>query len=376
MKSIKLGNLQRLLTFVLIAIMLIGTVGFAVNGWQQGEMPPNEETPDNNDGIPGDDNTVDTNPPTDNTTPPTDELPPEEIELPKFYNTYTGLETTEEYSKNTPIGFVINPSMPIYGISNSDITIEFPIEDGSTRLLTYTTNDSLLWKVGSLSPTRAFITGMSNFFGGIVISYGNDDIVKYSAWDTDKFNLDLSRHSDCYYIENTLYVYTSKDKVAEAESRNNIYGTSNSKIPFKFSADFENIYGSTEASTVTIPYSQSQKTEFQYSETSKEYLYFKDGQRKIDMLNGKNISFSNLFILFCNATTYEKSEGTELVLDTTSGGRGYYISLGTKTEITWSVSSEGALEFRTLSGEELTVNRGTSYIGYYKASQSFNIIFN
>jgi hypothetical protein len=93
------------------------------------------------------------------------------------------------------------------------------------------------------------------------------------------------------------------------------------------------------------------------------------------MLNGKNISFTNLFILFANTTTYEKAEGIEMVVDTTAGGNGYYVSGGTKTEIRWSTTLEGALEFCTLDGEILKINRGTSYIGYYKASQISKVSF-
>ena len=91
------------------------------------------------------------------------------------------------------------------------------------------------------------------------------------------------------------------------------------------------------------------------------------------LLNGKNISFANVFVLFSNATTYEKSNGTELVMDTTSGGAGYYISRGYMTEIRWSVDENGALEFKTLKGEKLTVNKGNAYISYYKASNSSKV---
>ena len=60
---------------------------------------------------------------------------------------------------------------------------------------------------------------MSNFFGGVVISYGNDDKVVYDVWETDKIVLDLSQYSDCYYVENTLYIYTSENMVDIAENR-------------------------------------------------------------------------------------------------------------------------------------------------------------
>ena len=93
------------------------------------------------------------------------------------------------------------------------------------------------------------------------------------------------------------------------------------------------------------------------------------------MLTGKNIDFSNLFILFANSTTYENSAGSQMVIDTVSGGKGYYISNGKLMEFNWSVNRIGALEFKNLMGEELQINRGNSYIGFYKASIFSKITF-
>ena len=175
MKPEKNAGGQRLLTFVLIAIVLILAVGFAVNGWQAPETPNDDENPpidaDNNDGQQNGNGEDNANNNTDNSEDlgdgegsvlPNDPAPPV-IEIPKYYNVITGLEIAESDVNKAPIGFVLNSSMPLYGISNADLTIEFPTEDGSTRLLTYTTNDALLWKVGSLAPSRSFISGMSVF---------------------------------------------------------------------------------------------------------------------------------------------------------------------------------------------------------------------
>ncbi len=385
MKSFKNNNLQRLLSFILIAVLLICTVSFAVNGWQSspddepdsGDIGDNtDETDENTDG----NNNQNAPTPDDNgATPPTygnDTLipPPQEdvVEEVKYSNIITGQEVSKDIYDSIPIGFVINSDMPLYGISNSDLTVEFPIEDGSTRLLSYTTNFSMLWKIGTLEPTRAFISSTSNFFGGIVVSYGNDDVVKYSAWDASKIDLDISKISDSYYIENTLYIYTSKDMIDSAISHN----TTLTKLPYKnapYIFSDTDIAGNVKAEMITLPYSENRKTEFYYSETTNEYLYYKSGKRKVDMLNGKNISFTNVFVLFANATTYEKADGTELVMDTTAGGSGYYISKGYLTEIKWSINSNGELVFNSLNGEKLLVNKGTAYIGYFKASQASKV---
>ena len=398
MKSSKLNSLNRLLSFLLIAVLLVCTVGFAAGGLQSvpnepdsGENGiPTDKTDENTDGNnnennpslnpPEDsDNSNDDNSNEDNTTPPQEDLTPPEppIEIPKYYNIATGLETTEEISKATPIGFVINPEMSIYGISGADISIEFPIENGSTRMLAYTTNPAMLWKVGAMSKTRAFISSSSNFFGGIVVSYGNDDIIKYSAWDTSKVELDISKFSECYFIENTLYIYTSQDMVKSAVQKKGMLQNSGYKtMPYLFRESQDSILGPVSANTVRLPYSEANETTFYYSEASNQYLYFKSGSRKVDMLNGKNIAFTNIYILFANATTYEKADGTELVIDTVSGGSGYYISCGTMTEFRWSVDSNGELIFSALNGSRLEVNRGNSYIGYFKASNSSLVTIN
>ena len=90
-------------------------------------------------------------------------------------------------------------------------------------------------------------------------------------------------------------------------------------------------------------------------------------------MNGSDISYKNVFVLFANSTTYESADGTELTIDTYAGGSGYYASNGQMTEINWRLSDDGSLIFTTLNGEILKVNPGNSYISYYKASVSSDV---
>ena len=371
MKSFKKGGLHRLLSFILIAVLLVCVVGFAVGGVQlnndietnSGDIGNNTENTDEDkdNTISGGDEAV---------TPSEPDEPVEEVQ--KFYNPVTGLETTEEALRKTPFGFVLDPTMPLYGISGADVTFEFPLENGKTRLLSYTTNYSSLWKIGALAPTRAFISFTSNFIGGIVVSYGNDDIVKYSAWDASKIDLDISKISDCYYVENTLYIYTGIESVDNARQNNEaVTGSAYKDAPYEFSDT--KVIGTTDAKSVVLPYSDSNKTEFYYSAQTDKYSLYKSGIKKTDMLNGRTIEYSNIFVLFANTATYENPNGCETVLDNTSGGSGYYISGGTATEIRWSVNESGSLEFKTLDGEILSVNRGNAFISYYKASEALKI---
>lgn len=391
MKSSKENSLHKSISLVLIAVLLVFVVGFVANGWQEdlkkpesGENGDKTDNADENKDGPNEDNNGQSNQnqsdkdPTqsdqdnENTLPPIEEIPP----APVYINKITGLEITEEEVSTTPLGFVIDPSLPMYAVSTSDIAIEFPTEDGKTRMLAYTTDNSLLWKIGSLTATRSFISGMSNFFGGIVISYGNDDMVKYSVWDTSKIELNLLKYSNSYYVENTLYVYTSKEMIDVAKNQaHSIQETTYKTAPFDFVTEGK-YSGNNEAYSVIIPYSQNAQTGLYYSEKTEKYLYYHNGNRKMDMLTGKNVTFDNVFILFASATTYEKATGSELVIDTMGGGNGYYVTKGTLTEIKWNVDENGNLNFSLLNGTRLSANTGNSFISYYKASRSSSVEIN
>ena len=209
----------------------------------------------------------------------------------------------------------------------------------------------------------------------IIFSYGKDDIIKYGSPDFSKAEYDISLYEDSYFRENSLYVYTSKELTENLLLRTEEpMGANYKNAPYLFTEADNIIKGTTQASSVILPYSASSPTQLYYSDSTNEYLYYKDGNRKVDLLSGKNISYKNVFILFADTTTYEKANGTELVVDTLSGGQGYYISCGYKTEIRWCITESGELEFKTLSGEKLIVNRGNAYIGYYKASKSHEIV--
>ena len=371
MKEKKMNSPQKLFTFILIAVLLVSTIGFAAGGLQL------DTKADTNSGEIGDntDNTDDNKQNTEDNTDETLTPPADDENKVLYYHPMTGVKTEEDRSTSLPLGFVVDALMPQYGLSSADIAFEFPIENGQSRFLYYTTNRASLWKVGTVKPTRDYISFTSNFIGGVVVSYGNDDIVKYSAWDASKINLDISKISDYYYVENTLYIYTGEELVNNAiNNSDTVEETTYKNTPFNFS-DTE-VVGNLSAKYVSLPYSDANKTEFFYSLDTGKYTLYKSANKTVDMLNGKSVVFKNLFILYANTTTYENSYGTELVPDTTAGGSGLYVSGGYATEMRWSINDLGELEFKTLSGDILSVNRGNSYVGYYKASEANKVKYN
>ena len=249
MKSLKMNGLTRLLAFVLIAVILISVISIAVGGKQS--TPNNDpdsgdigavtdETDENKDGTQNEDNTE--------TEPPIED---EGTSVPKFFNPATGLEVSEEEYNNSPIAFLIDSSSPLYGISNADITVEIPLENGKTRLLVYHTKTDKLWKIGSLAAARDFISSFANLLGGSIVSYGNDGVFNYQNDSRDNTNIDLSRLSGSYGVENSRYIYTSIGRVNEALSIDTTERGGYNKMPFIISDSLT--HGTTPAASISLP---------------------------------------------------------------------------------------------------------------------------
>lgn len=371
MNTPKTNSYARLIAFFLVAVTLICAFGFAANGWQSdtnnepdsGEADNvNGETDENKDGSDDTDKT------------PEEPIAPE----PKFYNPLTGLETNEHSSIKKPLAFVMNPLAPLYGISSADLAIEFPIEDGTTRLLSISQDTANLGKIGSLAPTRGYISNLAKYFGSVLVSTGSDDTVRYDSFDLSGSSFNLSENSGYHYTEYTHFVYTNGDLISAGLANSGISSVqlSSPTLPYKF-VDIEDspVKGETVAISVALTFSEASSTEFYYNSTENSYTLTKGGAEKKDLLNDKEVAFENLFILFADSITYEGKDASELVMNTSGSGEGYYVTGGTCMKILWSADVSGNMIFKTESGEILTVNRGASYIGFLKASRTDDVKF-
>ena len=182
--------------------------------------------------------------------------------------------------------------------------------------------------------------------------------------------INLSESSGYHYTEYTSYAYTNCDLVS-AMTKNlepSYTRLENPKTPYTF---YE--YGTSfslngnDCVSITLPYGQTNSTELIYSDNEKQYTLLKNGNVKTDMLYDKACTYDNVFILFADSTTYETCDYTETVLETAGEGYGKYATLGKIIDITWRVN-QGQLTFYDSEGNELIINRGTSYISYMKSS--------
>lgn len=367
MKSLKTSSLFRMAALLIVAIIVICMVGFVAQEWQEEpEKQPDSGETDENSG-----NTDENTDGNDATVTPDPPAPPE------YTHYLTGLETTADEQRTRPLCFVMNSASPLYGISNALLTVEIPIENGGTRLLVYRDHSQHLGKIGSIAEGRECILRLLQSFGGIAIHNGTDSTKDEQAAQ-GRPAFDLSLQKGYAYTENASYLYSNGDLLYAGLQNAGISltATESCALPFRFAPFFtEPIRFSASALTVVLPYSDTNETDLYYDAQTHRYTLGKNGQTKTDLLNGKSATYKNAFVLFADTTTYESMDHTEMITDTASGGSGYYFTEGTATAILWRTDASGNLIFTNESGELLTVNRGESYIAFFKSSKSTEVLF-
>ena len=351
----KTGGTIKLLAFSLVAVIVVLTLTVAASGLQI-------ESPDESTGE-GDGDNQTTAPPKDYLEDTTDTA----VDLkPKYYYYLTGLECDEESTANVPYAFVTDSLLASYGISLSALTVEIPVESGATRLLVFNDSLDMLGKIGTISAARSYISDVALAFGANLICYGTDDLLEYSG-SGGEIAADLSEYGDFCYKEGAKYVFTNKNMISALSKELKLDTVAQHEYAFNFTEPTKFVSGILAAADIRISYSEKNTSELKYDSASGCYAYYKNGVQKTDALTAEAAEFENVFVLFADSCTYERSEGVQTVIETTGGGGGYYCTRGKAKEIRWKMVN-GELVFEDLSGETLVVNRGASYVGYFKSS--------
>ena len=344
MNKNKSSNLLRLIAFFLTGVILVCTFGFTVDGWNQ---------------VVNDDNIQ--QPPQDNSESSA-ELPEEPKEEPPqvFFNKLTGVETTEYLSNMAPTAFVIEKKAPCFGLYGAEIIVDIPTEQ-SNRLLCIRTDNENLWKIGSIAPTRGYISNFASFFGSALLSYGSDEIIEQDSC-TSRNVHDITTYC---YSEYERYLYTNSELINPLLTENEF----DAILPYDFVNPEDLLTLETRANRISF-----EECELKYSDEKKAYLWFENRDQVRDLANGKSIDFANCLILFADSVIYDNADGCQMVMNTIGSSEGYYASLGGITRIRWTSSLNGNMSFFNENGEPLIINRGNVYIRVLRSS-TFNDFF-
>ncbi len=353
--------LKSLLSLLLIAVFLLGIAACGKAG-QPSDLQTNTESS------------------SDASQTETDQGTPEPEPAPILYeNPLTGLPTTVDTTRKRPAAIMLNnikQSLPQEGISDVEILFECLVEGNITRLMGLFSDYGALGEIGSIRSARPYYLDFAQAFDAIFCHAGGsnqayDEIRTRKISNVDGVQKDPLR---VYYrdkerlktmdLEHTMMT-TGEGIVKSVEHFK--YRTTlrdNFALPFEFPQPGTSVaVGTEDALHVYLPVSSYQVVDYVYNTESKEYLRYQyNGQRHVDGNNDRQLSFTNVIVLFCKTVTID--DAGRLGITTTGTGKGYLISQGKYTPITWSrTDRDGNLTLTdTATGSPLVINRGKTAV--------------
>lgn len=292
-------------------------------------------------------------------------------------NPLTGLPIDENAIRNRPVALMINnlsTAQPQLGISKADIIYEILVEGGITRMMALFQDISGAGVIGSIRSARPYFIDIAYGYEAIYIHAGGSPDA-YAKLKTIRIsNLDgvNGRKQDIFYRDKARQrkmgyehsLVTTSDLISEYLPKYNfkLLHSDDFKNAMTF-ADDAAPAGGTAASKVTVHFSSSKKTVFDYSEPEGLYYITQYGKPYTDGNDGTKISVANVLVLKTRIRVISGDPEGRIDVDTVGSGSGVFICGGKCSEIKWSRKNNASqYEFTLADGMPLTFGRGRTYI--------------
>lgn len=314
---------------------------------------------------------------------------PEE-EIPENQNLLTGVpDLTDGAIGKRPVAVMVNNvsyAMPQYGVSQADIIFEIPVEGDATRFMALYGDYTQVPKICPIRSCRYYFPALSQGFDAFYVNWGIDDsIADYlEALDLDQiegitntgglFGRDQDRLNQGYSLEHTGYFDGTK-LVSYIESQGLRTDLKEDKKgpAFQFNGLEEQLKPEgSDCTSVQINFG-AQSSQFTYDPEKKVYLKQINGENQVDAKTGEQLAFTNVFVLETDISVRDSVGHKEIDWDGGPDSVGYYVSNGGVQKITWSKdynNESSYLRFYDESGQEISINRGKSYIALNYKNQA------
>lgn len=310
----------------------------------------------------------------------TETLAPADPPPPTYYNRYTGLACDEAQSSCRPISVCLGnfDQKRQEGLSFADILIEAPVDGDKTRLWAICTNPTSVTKLSAVASVRDYMMPISRAFGAISAYNGTTDTAGVGA---------TVYAGDCldYVHHNLVGSFTANDDGSLSTTGNALWQAATNKgyslgvgtavPPYRF-PEIGSTYipGGNHVKSIHFGFSQANTVTFSYDSEKNVYLRTQSGIPHADLLTGEQLAYTNVILLFHNVSYYHSSEGTTFTLDSASGGDGYAYTGGGVSSVRWSFAEDGSLTITYEDGNPITLNRGKTYLGMLRVTDSATLI--
>ena len=323
---------------------------------------------------------------------PVEEVPeePEEEKIPENQNLLTGLaDLTDAAIGKRPVAVMVNnipAAMPQYGVEKADIIFEIPVEGDQTRFMALYADYTTVPQICAIRSCRYYFPALSQGFDAFYVNWGIDDsIADYlEALNLDQydglynagglFGRDMERRNQGYALEHTGYFDGTKfAEVVQSTGKRTDLADDKKGTAFQFNGLNEQVKPSEDVcKRVSIDFG-AQSATLVYDEASNTYKKELDGNAQIDGKTGNQLAFTNVFLLETSISVKDDLGHKAVDWDGWEDSMGYYISNGAKQKIHWSKEENNELSRLTFydeSGNEISINRGKSYIAFNYPNQT------
>lgn len=278
---------------------------------------------------------------------------------------------------------------PQRGLSSADLLIECKVEGGITRFCAVFHDADSIPEIGPLRSGRDQFLQLLMPYQALYYHDGESaactkfiSVYNYSGLNIggkSYFNTPThphvahrdSRGRDVAY-EHTEF--TSGKEIKQAAGNAGIGLTYANETPFFHFADYRtaasnDLPGAPAAKTISITHSESYRTRLSYNSWGRSYkleMYNRSKkayENTVDELTGKQLTFDNVVVCFADIAAYAGDSHDVQSVNYVAGGQAYLFTRGGVQVGRWEKPHPThPLKLYTETGEEMTLNRGKTYL--------------
>ncbi|MEZ4180608.1 MAG: DUF3048 domain-containing protein [Candidatus Doudnabacteria bacterium] len=266
-------------------------------------------------------------------------------------------------------------SRPQAGLTDAEIVYETLAEGGITRFLAlFQTRQP--HRLGPVRSARPYFNFLANVWqSSIVHSGGSEQALSELRSKVHKNLYDINEFYFGDYFKRDLTRFAPHNLYTTVEELNQILKNKEQTdwAPTKLweTETTPTDQQKQEVTQITIPFSTSYQTRYQYDPTTNSYLRFNKNEPHIDQNNNQQISPHNVLIMLAAVATTGDELGT-LSINLSSEGPCYLFKSGTFTECRWSFDNNRHY-YKDLEGNNLKLEPGQTWIEIFPRDQQNQI---
>lgn len=278
---------------------------------------------------------------------------------------------------------------PQRGLSSADLLIECKVEGGITRFCAVFHDADSIPEIGPLRSGRDQFLQLLIPYQALyyhdgesaactkfisVYNYSGLNIGGKSYFNTPTHPHAAHRDSRGRDVAYEHTEFTSGKEIRQAAGNAGIGLTYANETPFFHFADYRtaasnDLPGAPAAKTISITHSESYRTRLSYNSWGRSYkleMYNRSKkayENTVDELTGKQLTFDNVVVCFADIAAYAGDSHDVQSVNYVAGGQAYLFTRGGVQVGRWEKPHPThPLKLYTETGEEMTLNRGKTYL--------------